>query len=129
MTSIQTLISHHWYKTGFLVVALLAAVLLLYKLGEVPHGLSWDEAAIGYNGYATWTAHRDEWLARFPVSFRSFGDYKAPVAIYLSGLFTFLFGLNAFVVRLPFALIGIPASAIMMLLTRKILTNLLAQNS
>src|SRR5579859_2096178 len=78
---------------GIFVITLLATFLRFYKLSEIPHGMTWDEAAIGYNGFAVFTTHRDEWLQRFPISFKSFGDFKAPLAIYLNGFFTFLFGL------------------------------------
>ena len=79
----------------------------MYQLGAVPAGLSWDEAAIGYNGSAIWKARRDEWLVRLPVSFKSFGDYKAPLAIYINGVFTGILGMTPWAVRLPFALAGI----------------------
>lgn len=100
-------------------VIVLASVLRLYQLGNVPHGLTWDEAAIGYNGFAIWKTRRDEWLIKLPTSFRSFGDYKAPAAIYLNGGFTQLFGLNPEAVRLPFALGGILAVVGMMLLVKE----------
>lgn len=82
-------------------------LLRFWHLGAVPSGMTWDEAAIGYNGFAIWNTHRDEWLERMPISFRSFGDYKAPLAIYLNGFFTHLFGLNLWAIRLPFALSGV----------------------
>lgn len=91
----------------FCGIIVLAAAIRLFALGGVPHGLTWDEAAIGYNGYAIVTTRRDEWLVRLPLSFQSFGDYKAPLAIYINGIFTFLLGLSPTVVRLPFALAGI----------------------
>jgi hypothetical protein len=87
--------------------ALLGSMVRFYKLGAIPHGMTWDEAAIGYNGHAIVQTRRDEWLARLPVSFQSFGDYKAPLAIYANGLFTKVFGMNLFAVRLPFALASI----------------------
>jgi hypothetical protein len=98
---------------GIILILLLAAVIRLTYLGAVPHGFTWDEAAIGYNGYAIATTRRDEWLERLPVSFRSFGDYKAPLAIYLNGLFTVTLGLEQWVVRLPFDLSGIAAVAVL----------------
>jgi 4-amino-4-deoxy-L-arabinose transferase-like glycosyltransferase len=91
------------------LVLLLAICLRFYQLGSVPYGMAWDEAAIGYNGFAIFTTRRDEWLEKLPASFRSFGDYKAPLAIYQSGVFTALFGMNLFAVRLPFALHGVLA--------------------
>lgn len=71
--------------------------------------MTWDEAAIGYNGYAVLTTRRDEWLKRLPISFRSFGDYKAPLAIYLNGIFTYTLGNSLTVIRLPFMLSGVVA--------------------
>ncbi len=93
--------------TLLLAITLLSGVIRLYQLGVVPHGLSWDEAAVGYNGWSIWTIHRDEWLSVMPISFKSFGDYKSSLAIYMNGLSTILFGLNAFAIRLPYALSGI----------------------
>lgn len=90
-------------------IIILAILIRFYKLGQIPHGLTWDEAAIGYNGYAILTTRRDEWLVRLPISFKSFGDYKAPLAIYLNGPFVYLFGANPTAVRLPFAISGIMA--------------------
>ncbi|MDQ3008199.1 MAG: hypothetical protein M3Q81_01230 [bacterium] len=111
----------HWWKLTALLVILVAAGLRLYQLGAVPHGLAWDEAAIGYNGYAIFTTHSDEWLQRLPLSFKSFGDYKAPFAIYLNGIFTYFLGMKIWVVRLPFALAGIAAVAGIMALTSEVL--------
>lgn len=98
-------------NTFFALVAILifATVIRFYKLGQIPHGMTWDEVAIGYNGYAVLTTRRDEWLERLPISFKSFGDYKAPLAIYLNGPFVYFFGANPSAVRLPFAINGLMA--------------------
>lgn len=71
------------------------------NFSKLPVGFHEDEAAIGYNGFAIWQQRRDEWLNKLPISFRSFGDYKAPLSIYLNGFFTFVFGLEIWSVRLP----------------------------
>lgn len=113
----------HWYILSFISILLVAIVLRFYKLGEVPHGMTWDEAAIGYNGYAVLTTRRDEWLDRLPISFQSFGDYKAPLSIYVNGPFTALFGMNAFAVRLPFALFSITALIGIFVLSQEIFKN------
>lgn len=86
-----------------IVLCSLAVVTRFYDLGVVPHGITWDEAAMGYNGYSVITTRRDEWLQKLPVSFQSYGDYKAPLAIYWVGVSTVLFGMTPFAVRLPFA--------------------------
>ena len=72
----------------FLGILLLASILRFYQLGNIPRGMSWDEVAIGYNGYGIATVRRDEWLNRLPITFKSFGDFKAPLAIYINALFT-----------------------------------------
>ena len=92
---------------GIIAVLFLAFVLRFYKLGQVPAGMTWDEAAIGYNGYAVVHTRHDEWLERLPISFKSFGDYKAPLAIYMVGIITSVLGLNQFVLRVPFAISGV----------------------
>lgn len=104
-----------------LLIICLAILLRFYQLGQVPHGITWDEAAIGYNGFAIWHTRRDEWLERLPISFKSFGDYKAPLAIYINSLFTFLFGMNPWAVRLPFAISSIICIIIFYYLTIEIL--------
>ena len=104
----------------FVSILLLGVVIRFYQLGSIPHGITWDEAAIGYNGHAILTTRRDEWLERLPVSFRSFGDYKAPLAIYLNGFSTFIFGMNPFGVRFPFAAASIFAVASWILLLKEL---------
>ena len=91
----------------FLGILLLASILRFYQLGNIPRGMSWDEVAIGYNGYGIATVRRDEWLNRLPITFKSFGDFKAPLAIYINALFTLVLGLTPFAVRLPMAIAGV----------------------
>ncbi len=94
------------FLTLLTIIALFAFFLRVVKIGQVPHGMTWDEAAIGYNGWSIATVHRDEWLKLLPISFKSFGDYKAPFAIYLNGIFTLVLGLKLWIVRLPFVVSG-----------------------
>ncbi len=107
----------NWYVAAVIAVLILAAVPRLYQLGQVPHGMTVDEASIGYNGFSIMVAHRDEWLIKMPLAFRAFGDYKSPIPVYVNGISTALFGLNLPAVRLPFAVSGIVAVAMMMGLT------------
>lgn len=69
--------------------------------------MTWDEAAIGYNAWGILTVHRDEWLNRFPLVFKSFGDYKSPLEIYITAVSEKFFGPTLFAVRLPVGLAGI----------------------
>lgn len=103
----KKLLTKHALLICFSAILFLAAFLRLYKLDTLPGGLSWDEAAIGYNGYGILTVHRDEWLNRMPITFKSFGDYKAAVAVYLNAASIAVFGVNAFAIRFPMAIAGV----------------------
>lgn len=109
-----------YYWASFLAVIVIATIVRFYKLGEVPAGMTWDEAAIGYNGFAIRETGRDEWLKILPISFQSFGDYKAPFAIYLNGFFTLLLGMNLWSVRFPFAFTGVMAVVGLGLLSKEL---------
>jgi len=89
-----------------LAVFFLSAFLRFYKLSDIPLGLYVDEAAIGYNSYSISTTGKDEYGKSLPTYFRSFGDYKMPLYIYLSTVPIKIFGLNIFSVRFLSALSG-----------------------
>jgi 4-amino-4-deoxy-L-arabinose transferase-like glycosyltransferase len=110
-----------WAALGALV--LLAAVLRLYALGDVPAGLYCDEAGNGYNAYALGTAGIDENGVPWPLYVWSFGtSYKNPVFIYAAILPVKLLGLSEFSVRLTAALFGIATVAAMFFLGRALFT-------
>lgn len=111
------------FKNCLILIAilLLASLLRFYQLGRVPQGMAVDEVAIGYNGFAIWQARRDEWLEFLPISFRSYGDYKAPLAIYINAFSTAIFGLNLWAVRLPFTVFSILAVLGIYCLVRELL--------
>lgn len=77
-----------------------------YKLDKVPISLNWDEVAAGYNAYtiANWGA--DEYGNKLPITFKSFGDDKHPVHIYLTSVIVKIFGSNDFTTRAGSALVG-----------------------
>ncbi len=91
---------------GILLLTILAFGLRVYKLGEFPAGLTWDEAALGYNAYSILKTGRDEYGKLLPIIFKSFGDYKPGLYVYLSVPFVLTLGLNEFAVRLPSAIFG-----------------------
>ncbi len=91
-------------------------------LNKLPNGLDQDESAIGYNAYLINTTGRDEWGIKYPLYFKSFGDYKLPVYIYTVAIFERFLGVNVWSVRLPSALAGFLSVIILFLLVKK-LTN------
>jgi len=90
-----------------ILIIFLGSFLRLWKLDKYPVSLSIDEVAIGYNAFSIWHTGKDEFGTFMPLAFRSVGDYKPPVLIYLTSPFVGVFGLTEFTVRLPIALISI----------------------
>jgi len=89
------------------VIILMAFVLRFYAIDRIPPSLSWDEVSIGYNAYSILKTGLDEHGKFFPIdAFAGYGDYKPPLAIYLTVPFVAIFGLTEMAVRLPSALFG-----------------------
>lgn len=94
--------------TVFLIlILLLASLLRLYRLTEVPLSLFGDEVDTGYQAYSILKTGRDYFGRRLPIHFQSYGDWRVPLYIYLDALSVALFGLNEFAVRLPAAVFGV----------------------
>src|SRR3990167_11149876 len=89
-----------------LVVVVLAGILRFANLTGVPPALNSDEVAIGYNAYSILKTGKDEYGIRYPLTFRSFDDYKMPVDVYMIAGSMQLFGPMDFSVRFPSALFG-----------------------
>lgn len=95
-------------KKYFLIYILVLATLLrIINLSTNPPELNWDEVSMGYTAYSLVSTGHDEWGESWPILFRSYGEWKSPVYIYLLTPFIKLFGLNAWGVRLPAALFGV----------------------
>ena len=92
-----------------ILIILLASVLRFWQLGNVPPSPDWDEAALGYNAYSILKTGRDEYGTWFPLSLRSFDDYKPPLYMYLAIPSIAVFGLETWAVRLPSAIMGVLA--------------------
>lgn len=89
------------------LILIFAACLRLFRLEEVPSGFYVDEAALGYNAFSILKTGKDEYGEILPVIFKSFGDYKPGLYVYLSIPFVAVFGPNVFSVRFLSAFSGI----------------------
>lgn len=92
-----------------LIILLVASVLRLWNLGNIPPHLRNDEAALGYNAYSILNTGKDEHGEFLPIIFQSFGDWKMGLYVYLTVPFVAILGLSEVAVRLPSALAGIAA--------------------
>lgn len=90
----------------FVAVLLLGFVLRVDDLANHPSGFTPDEASFGYDAYSLIKTGRDQWGNAWPLTLKSFGDYKMPLYTYLAVPSVFLFGLNEVSVRFPNAVLG-----------------------
>lgn len=100
-----------WNKANISLAFVLGVALFLrvWDLGGNPPHLRNDEAALGYNAYSILKTGRDEHGELLPLVFKSFGDWKQGLYVYLTLPFIASFGLNEFSVRLPSAISGVIA--------------------
>lgn len=88
---------------GILLLGILARVAFL---GTYPVGLQQDEASAGYEAWSLLTHGIDRHGLSYPVHFISWGSGQNALYSYLCIPFIRIWGLNAFSVRLPMALMG-----------------------
>jgi 4-amino-4-deoxy-L-arabinose transferase-like glycosyltransferase len=116
------------YRYRMLIIILVVALMVrLWNLGNVPPSLTPDEAALGYNAYSILKTGRDEYGKLLPIVFKSFGDYKPGLYIYTTVPFVAIFGLNEWTVRLPSALAGVISVLLIYLIVKEFRTQNLLQ--
>ncbi|MBU0572835.1 phospholipid carrier-dependent glycosyltransferase [Patescibacteria group bacterium] len=103
---------------AIIVVFVIALIVRFWKLSQYPVSLSMDEVSVGYNAYSILKTGRDEFGELLPLAFKSVGDYKPPVDIYLTVPSIALFGLNEFAVRFHVALIAALSSILFIFFIR-----------
>jgi len=89
-----------------ILIFLLALVLRLWQLNLIPPGITNDEANVAYDAWLISKTAKDQWGEFLPLQFRGFGDYRLPVYQYLLVPLAAIFGLKAWVIRLPTVLSG-----------------------
>ena len=108
-------------KNKWLIIIAISAVLIRFiSLSSFPPSLNRDEAAIGYNAYSILKTARDEHGQYLPLAFKSIGDYKMPLYIYLTTIPIKLFGLNDFSIRFWSALAGVVSVVAVYYLTKEL---------
>lgn len=92
----------------------------LYKIGQIPPSLYWDEASIGYNAFSVAANGKDEWDELLPLHFRAFGEFKLPVYIYSVSIASKIFGSGALAVRFPAVLFSLGTLIFVYLIAKKL---------
>lgn len=113
-----------WERKYYLILGLivfLGAVLRLLYLEQIPATLYSDEVSQAYNAKSLLETGKDEYGTSWPVSIRSFGDWKPPLQTYLLIPSIAVFGLHNTSVRLPSAILGTLSISLLSLLIRELL--------
>jgi 4-amino-4-deoxy-L-arabinose transferase-like glycosyltransferase len=105
------------------LILILAGVLRFYNLANNPPGLTWDEAAFGYNAYSILLTGKEEYGNFLPLNLKSFGDWKPALYAYIDIPFIAIFGLNEWAVRFPNALFGVLSVLVVYLLVWELFKN------
>lgn len=93
-------------KLLLILILLLAFFLRVYKLGDIPISLYMDEASVGYDAFLLSTSGKDQWGQSWPLTFKSFGEYKYPWQIYAALVSGVVWGWSEFSIRFPSAIFG-----------------------
>ncbi len=109
-----------WTEAKWLIsILIIAAALRMFNLGQLPFGFHNDEVMNGYVGRFILENGRDLYGNSWPILyFDNFGDYPNVIPMYLSGLFTYVFGVSEFGVRFPIALAGTLTVGVVYLICR-----------
>ncbi len=96
------------YKFLFIFLVIFIAVILrFYQLDKIPPGLLLDEASEGYNAFSLLHTGKDRYGESFPILFRSFGSYQAPLYTYLTIIPVYFFKNSIFSIHLVSAVSGV----------------------
>jgi 4-amino-4-deoxy-L-arabinose transferase-like glycosyltransferase len=104
------------------LVVVLGFVLRIWRVADLPAGFTADEAAHGYDAFSLLKTGKDMWGEDWPLTLRSFGDFKMPLYSYILIPFIWLGGLSEFTVRLPGVLFGTGAVWMTYLLVKRLFT-------
>ena len=100
---------------GLLTVA---SILHFWGISSVPPGFFSDESSHSYNAYCIARTGADEYGVRYPLFFRSFGEFKDPVMVYSLVPVMKVFGLQRWAARIPSGLYLIASSVAFTLLVQ-----------
>lgn len=100
------------------LTTLISLFIRLYQLGDVPNGLTVDEADMAYNSYSIMETGADVYNKKYPLFFQALDDYKPGLAHYVTIPAIYIFGLNDFAVRFAAFVFGLLSLPLVFILSR-----------
>lgn len=95
-------------KTYLLIgILVIATVLRLWRIDQVPVSLFGDELDVGYHAYSILKTGKDYSGNSWPLHFQSLAEWRTPLYLYSAVPTVALFGISPLGVRLPAAIFGI----------------------
>ncbi len=111
------------YKILLAAILLLASVLRLWRLTEIPISLFADELDVGYHAYSILETGKDYSGNSWPLHFQSLAESRAPLYLYMTIPTVAIYGISPLGVRLPAAFFGILGILGLYLLVKQISKN------
>lgn len=108
------------HRTGLIVVLVISAFLLFYKLDQYPRGIHIDEVRVGNTAWSILKTGKDFYGNPLPLYFNSFGDWRPMGLMYLTVPFVWLGGLSIWTTRLPGAIAALISIVAFFALTRRL---------
>ncbi|WP_292143583.1 ArnT family glycosyltransferase [Butyrivibrio sp.] len=93
--------SKYFYTVVSVVMLVLALILRLYKLSDIPRGLHVDEIGMGYDSWCIAHFGVDRYLNSFPMYLSNYGGGQSALYCYLTVPFILLGGFTPLMLRLP----------------------------
>lgn len=103
------------------VIVVIASILRLFHLSQVPVSLFGDELDVGYHAYSILKTGRDYSGNFMPLHLQSLAEWRTPLYLYSAVPTVALFGISPLGVRLPAALFGIATIPMFYLLVSELI--------
>lgn len=120
----QSLYNVHMNRRVLIVlicIFLLAAILRLYNLSNVPPSPFLDEVSNGYNAYSLMLTGNDEYGKHLPLLLQAYNDFRPALFVYTLIPFIKILGLTVFAIRFPAVILSILSILCMYFLTQELL--------
>ncbi len=102
----KTFFSQHRFVLILFAITILTLLTRFIFIDRFPSLLLQDEAGLGYSAISIAETGKDEWGASWPVLFKSFGEYKAGVYMYVTAAIYSIVGWHPALARYASALAG-----------------------